>query len=128
MPTLAAGLAIFLFGHLWYHAKVFGRVWMRLTNITPEMAERGVRQSFFFALVSLVAALVLAAAMRHVGDLMHIHGVVHALFFGAFVWAGFFAPVLLSQVLWEGRSATLYAINGGYWFVALMIAAILLFI
>ncbi len=128
LPVIAAGLAMFLLGHLWYHKKVFGGLWMRLTNLTPEMAETGKRRSFLYSAVSILAAIVLASAMQYVGQLIGVHGAVPAVIFAASIWIGFMVPALVGQVLWEGRPARLYAINAGYWLLALSAASLLLFI
>ncbi len=128
LPVVAAGLAMFLLGHIWYHRKVFGGVWMRLTNLTPETAEEGKRRSFFYSVVSLLAAIVLASAMQYVGQLVGVYGALQGVVFAASIWIGFMVPALVGQVLWEGKAARLYAINAGYWLAALIVASLLLFI
>src|SRR3989344_3541804 len=41
-PILAAGIVSAVIGFVWYHPRVFGSAWMRMSNITPEMVERGI--------------------------------------------------------------------------------------
>lgn len=127
-PAIAAGLAIFLLGHLWYHARLFGRLWMRLTNLSPEAAERGKSRSFFFSVAGLVGALAAMAALSYLGRAIGVASIADGVIFSFFVWLGLIVPALVGQVLWEGKPILLFAINAGYWLVAFLIAAPILFV
>lgn len=126
-PAIAAGLAIFILGHLWYHARLFGRAWMRLTNISPEAAERGKSRSLFFSVAGLVAALAAMAALSYIGRAIGISSIIDGLTFSFFIWLGLIVPALVGQVLWEAKPMQLFAINAGYWLVAFLLAAPILF-
>jgi hypothetical protein len=43
-----------------------------------------------------------------------------------FTWLGFVLPVLLHRLGWEKPSLALFAINGGYYLVSLLAAALVL--
>jgi hypothetical protein len=43
-----------------------------------------------------------------------------------FLWLGFVATPLLSTTVYEGRPITLFAINAGYWLVAMLIMGALI--
>jgi hypothetical protein len=45
---------------------------------------------------------------------------------GVFTWLGFYMPVDLNTVAWEGRSWKLFFINTGYHLVAALVAAMIL--
>ena len=51
---------------------------------------------------------------------------VYGFFSGFFTWIGFFVPMLLGAVAWEGRSWSLYGLNASYHFVNLQIIAMIL--
>lgn len=126
-PAIAAGLAIFMLGHAWYHTRIFGRAWMRLTNISPETAERRKSRSLLFSIAGLVAALTSMAALSYLGRATGVASISEAVVFAFFIWLGLIVPALVGQVLWEGKPLQLFAINAGYWLVAFLIAAPILF-
>ncbi len=128
MPAVAAGLLMFIIGHVWYHARVFGSVWMRLTNITPDMAESGRRWIFLTSFAGLLGALLLAVALGYLGRAIGVETPAHGVVFASLMWLCVIVPVLVGNVLWEGKPFGLFAINAGYWLAALLVAAPVLFI
>ena len=40
LPIFFAGVASIVIGFAWYHPKVFGGAWMRLSNLSPEAVEK----------------------------------------------------------------------------------------
>lgn len=125
-PILSAALAAILIGWVWYHPAVFGTTWMRMSNITPEMAERGKRRMPIMALVGLLAAMLVAYVMSYFGIAWGVYDWIGALQLGFWVWAGFVAPVLLGAVLWDQKPVRFYLINVLYWLVALIVMALIL--
>ncbi len=120
-PLIAAAAAAVALGYVWYHPRLFGTMWMRLSNITPEMAEHGTTHIHIFALLGFIAMLCVAYVMR-----MLIAGLGNAVRLGGWLFAGFAVPISLGSVLWEHRPVSLYFINAGYWLcVRIMIAGIL---
>jgi hypothetical protein len=45
---------------------------------------------------------------------------------GVICWLGFMAPPLFAQHIFEGRRANLFAINAGYWLLAMAIGGAIL--
>ena len=43
-----------------------------------------------------------------------------------FTWLGFIVPPLLNGIVWEGRRWSMFGINGGYYLVSLLVAALLI--
>lgn len=128
LPIPAAGIATVLLAFLWYHPAVFGTAWMRMTNISPEMAERGKRLMPLMSLFALMASMVVAYVMSYFALAWGVYDWVGAIELAFWCWIGFAAPPLLGSVLWEQKPFKLYLINAGYWFVAfLAVALILLF-
>ncbi|MBI5457928.1 DUF1761 domain-containing protein [Candidatus Kaiserbacteria bacterium] len=126
-PILAAGAASVLIGWIWYHPRVFGTTWMRLANITPEMAERGKKMMPLYAFIGLCASMLIAYVMNYVGIAFQIYDWVGAVFeLALWSWLGFVVPVTLGTVLWEQRPLKLYLINVSYWLVSFVAMALIL--
>lgn len=123
---LAAGIASVLIGWAWYHPRVFGTAWMRLSNITPEMAERGKKRMPITAIIGLSMSMIVAYVMTYFGMAWGVYDIASAIELGLWVWIGFVAPIALGAVLWEQKPLRLYFINALYWLVALIVMAIIL--
>ncbi len=125
---LAAGSASVLIGWVWYHPSVFGTAWMRMSNITPEMAERGKKRMPITAGIGLGMSMVVAYVMTYFGMAWGVYDIISAIELGVWVWIGFVAPVAIGAVLWEQKPLRLYFINASYWLVALVVMAIILIV
>lgn len=126
-PILAAGVANVIIGFIWYHPRVFGTAWMRLANITPEMAERGKRRMPLYSILALLASMLIAWAMSSISIAFGIYDWVGAVFeLALWCWLGFVVPTMLSSVLWEQKPFKLYLINVFYWLVAFVSMALIL--
>jgi hypothetical protein len=115
-----------LLGTVWYSPRVFGAAWMRMVNITPEMAEKGKRRMLLMALVGFLAAMLIAWVMSYVGVLLGVYDWFGAIELGFWCWIGFVAPTMLGIVLWEQKPFKLYLINVLYWLVAFVLMALVL--
>ena len=115
-----------LLGVLWYHPRTFGTAWMRMVNITPEMAEKGKRRMPLMALVGFLAAMLIAWVMSYVGVLLGVYDWFGAVELGFWCWLGFVAPTALGTVLWDQKPFKLYLINVLYWLVAFILMALVL--
>ena len=118
LPILLAGIVSFILGYAWYHPRVFGGVWMRLANVTPESVERGKRQMSISAPVALLGSMLVAYVMSYFGIAWGVYDIIGAIELGFWCWLGFVAPTMLGQVLWEHRPFTLYLLNALYWLVS----------
>ena len=125
-PILAAGVIAVLIGWIWYHPRVFGSAWMRMSNMTPEMVERGKKRMPLMAFFGLLAAMLVAYVMSYFGIAWGVYDWIGAIELGFWCWIGFVAPAMLGMVLWEQKPFTLYLINSLYWLVALIVMAIVL--
>lgn len=125
---VAAGVVPVLLGMIWYHPRIFGTQWMRLTGITPETAERVKRKRLTYGILALAASMLIAYVMDVIAVSVGISSVVEAVRLGFWLWAGFAVPILLGSVIWEGQRTRLYFINIGYWLIAFIMMAMLLYI
>lgn len=127
-PILAASVASVVLGYIWYHPRVFGAAWMRMTGVTPEMAERGARRNTIYAFVALLASMIVAYVMNYFGIAWGVYDWVGAIELGFWTWVGFAAPAMLGSVLWEHRPVRLYLINAVYWLLSFIVMAVILVI
>jgi hypothetical protein len=125
-PLVAAAAAATAIGYVWFHPRFFGKMWMRLSGMTPEMAEHGARHAHWYALASFFACIIIAFVLRTLLIGLGIFDISGAARLGAVVFLGFAAPILLGSVLWEHRPFALYLLNAGYWLIALVIIAMIL--
>jgi hypothetical protein len=127
LPILAAGVASALIGWVWYHPKVFGTAWMRMSNITPEMAERGKKRMPLNALIAFLASMLVAWAMNAIAIAFGIYDYVGAIVdLALWAWLGFVVPPMLGMILWEQKPVKLYLINVSYWLVVFVVTALIL--
>lgn len=119
LAVLAAAVANMVIGFLWY-GPVFGKIWVKLMGFTPEkmeeMKKKPMGKSYAIMFISsLVMAYVLAYFLAAL-DVSDTFGAVQFVFWA---WLGFIATVVVSTVLWEGKSWQLYFFNVAYYLVSL---------
>src|SRR5258708_6649139 len=114
VAIIGSGIASMIIGYVWY-GPLFGKMWAQLQGWSMEdmkaKQSKDMMKSYGIMFVgSLVLAAVLGMFARTVGALTLSDGAL----VGFFAWLGFAAPLLLSSVLWEGKSYRLYVLNAGY--------------
>ena len=123
---LFAGVASLVIGFVWYHPKVFGVPWTRMTNLSPEMVERGKKRMPVMAFFGFMASMLAAYVMNYFGIAWGVYDVIGAIELGFWCWLGFVAPTMLGMVLWEQKPFALYLINALYWLVSFVAMAVVL--
>jgi len=121
VAVLVAGIINLILGMVWYAPRVFGGAWMRMSKITPEMAERGKRRMPLMAFIAFIAGVIMAYVLSFFAIAWGVFDAIGALDVAFWIWLGFIAPVLLGSVLWEQKPMKLYVINAGYWLVSLVV-------
>jgi hypothetical protein len=125
-PVVASAIAATLIRYAWYHPRVFGTLWMHLHGVSPEMAERGAKHRRLYLALGLFASFIVAYALRILLVDLGIYDLAVAMRLGALLWLGFAAPILFNSFLFEHRPLSLYLINAGYWFLALIAMSVIL--
>lgn len=133
LAVVAAVVASFLFGWLWY-GPLFGKTWARLMNMPmnvkpdPKVMLRGmalmIAGTFLTAYVMVYTGEVWRPSSWKIGP--DAPSYVYGFFNGFFIWIGFFVPMLLGTVAWEGRPWGLFGLNAAYYFLNLQIVAMIL--
>ena len=114
LAVLAAAVAGFVFGGLWY--TVLGKAWMAALG----MVERPAPKPGLFVLTfscQLFMAWMLAGLIGHVGA----PGLRTSMISAAFVWAGFVATTMLVNHRFQGQGWKLTLIDAGHWLGVLLV-------
>jgi len=121
--VVASGLAAVVLGMIWYHPKVFGGAWARMSGLTPEMQEKRKGWRPLVGLIAFLAAMLVAYVMTYVSAAWGFYTWMGGLQLGFWCWIGFVAPTMLGMVLFEQKPFRLYLINALYWLLALLVMA-----
>ncbi len=111
LAILVAAAAAFIIGFL-FHGPLFGKIWMRLANVTPTGKETfaGMKgQMFANYVANVVLAFVLSGAMWLVfaSPLMGAISWYRGAVLGAWMWL-FVAAASSVEMIWMGRSKKLW--------------------
>lgn len=123
IAVLVATIASMILGAVWYAPAVFGKEWMRLTNLTAKDTKqnRGAPMALM-----LVGSLVASYVMAHFVAFTNATTVADGIRTGAWIGVGFVFTAAMSESIFSHRPARLLAITGGYQIVNLiMLGAIL---
>jgi len=122
---LLSAVAQWLLGALWFGV-VFRKSWRALAGFAEGQKPKN---SAFGLGASFVANLLLAFVLAHLlGVLTNLAALAHSTGpvtfaagarLGIICWLGFLAPPLFTQHIFENRRANLFAINAGYWLLAM---------
>lgn len=126
LSVLIAALSSVVLMYVWYHPKVFGSAWARMSGITPEMAEKGKRRMPLMMVLALIASIIVAYVMTYFSIAWGVFDWIGAIELGFWCWAGFTAPTMIGMVLWEQKSFKVYLINASYWLVSFVVMALIL--
>lgn len=130
LAILVAALAGMFVGFVWY-GPIFGKMWMSLTGMTQakmeEMKKKGMTKNYLLMFIGmLLMSDVLAHFLIFAATYMNVSGVMAGLSAGFWSWLGFIAPVMLSKVLWEGKSWNLWLLDSGHYLVVLLVMGAIL--
>lgn len=127
LPIIVAGLIPMALGFVWYHKAVFGQAWMDSLGFTEEDLAGG-NMGLTMGLATLFS-MILSLAVK--GTFFGVHGgeevlmaagdlnFGHGAFHGALIAGMIGIPVLVTNGLFEKKSAKNLLINAGYWLVAI---------
>jgi hypothetical protein len=129
--VLVAVVANFFLGFIWY-TPLFGKIWGREMGYDPNMKPESkelAKGMAFMVIGNFFFAWVLAhnlAAMQFIPGAAAMSPAQNALMTAITFWLGFYFPGHLGATVWEKKSWTLFAINGGYNLASLFVVALIL--
>lgn len=121
LAILVAAISTFVLGGVWYAPFLFGNVWMKENNFTPDDLKDGSARIFGGSFVlALLMAFNLAAFIGTEAD------VTFGIFAGLGAGLGWVAFAMGITYLFERKSFRLWAINAGYHVIAFTIMGAIL--
>ena len=116
---IVAAASNMVLGNIWYNKKIFGSTWMQLAGLTEENMKNNnmAKQMTGMITTTLVMTYVMATIVRLAGASDFWNGA----WVGVWMWLGFIGTVGMGMCLWENKPFKLYALNTGYYLVALML-------
>jgi len=126
IAVILATLSSMVVGFVWYTPRVFGKLWMRLSGVTPGNGQSAVRPIIITIVVSFITAWVLAGA---VDISFHFYGgsfLLNALFTALILWAGFTATRFITHDVFDKRPWQLTVLNIVHELVTLLIMAVII--
>ena len=133
LAVLVCVAANFVLGFLWY-GPLFGKSWAKEMKFPPDFKPATSQMMQAMALM-VVGAFMTAFVLAHSVEVWRpstwkagadAAGWTYGFFSALFTWFGFFVPILLGGVAWEGKSWKLFGINAAYHFVSLQIIGAIL--
>jgi len=127
LAVLVSAVASMIIGGLWYSPLLFGKLWIKLSNVTPKQIEEAKKKGMTKAYILMfISSLVMAYIIAHFVDYVQAVDMITALQLTFWIWLGFIVTVLLSSVLWEGKPVKLFLINISHYLVSIGVMSIIL--
>jgi hypothetical protein len=129
--VITAVVVNFIFGSIWY-MPLFGKIWGKEKGYDPDMKpdSKVMAKGMLLVLIgNILFACVLAynlAAWQFVPGVKECNPAMNAVHSAIFLWMGFYLPIHLSAIAWEKKSLKLFAIDGGYHLLSLLVVALVL--
>jgi methionine-rich copper-binding protein CopC len=120
IAVIVAIVASMVLAKVWFHQKVFGGAWRKLTGISPADSKKVGKKPITITLFANILTVVVLAVM--IGN----SSLGTALWIGFVAWAAFSATTLVTHNAFEQKPAKLTAINNGYQLVLFLIVTFIL--
>jgi len=118
VAVIAAAVANVVIGFVWYLPQVFGRRWAAASGQPLPTAGQVPATTYVAGVVlALIAAYVLTLVAGAMGAATLVDGAI----VGFLAWLGFAATATVGAVIFEARSWEYWAVNAGYYLVALVV-------
>ena len=111
-------------GAVWYSPKVFLKQWRSLINQPDVKFTAAASARLYFKL--FVAFVVMTYVLAHFIDYVGATTIAEGLATGVWVWLGFVATSMFTNISSEVRPLKLWLINAGYQLVVLAVAGAIL--
>ena len=123
IAILAAGVAGWIFGAIWYTA--LGKPWQRALGLNPDDC-KDKKMPLAPMLVSFLGALVMSAVLYQLLSNLGVMGIGPAALAGLTIGVGFLLTANLVNNMFQQKSFALTVIDGGHWVLAVVIEAVVI--
>jgi hypothetical protein len=122
VAVLVTAIMQWLIGAIWY-SLLFAKPWNAMVAVRQE----GKGKTMITGMIaSLVGDILVSLAMAHMILWSGASTVQWGIIIGLICWLGFIVAPMLPQNIYEGRPFKLFAINSGFWLVALVLTGVIL--
>lgn len=126
LAVVAAAVAAFLIGMVWYSPALFARQWMAVHGYTPEKLEAMKQGMVKTYSLSFVCFLVTAWVMAVLSDRLGVGSAMGGLRLGGLTWLGFAATIGLTANLYSDKPRLAWVIDAGYQLVYMIVMGLIL--
>jgi Protein of unknown function (DUF1761) len=120
LAVVAAAMATFALGAVWYSPLLFAKQWVAAHGYTPEKLAAMRKGAGPAYAVTFACWVVMAAALALLAHRLGVQSALGGLKLGALCWAGFAATVGLSGHVFSERRLAVFLIDAGYQLVSLL--------
>lgn len=120
-----AAVASMVLGFLWYSNFLFGKEWSELMGFKAgemKMSKKGMSLTYLF---STLATIVMSFILKQFVDLFYIVNPFDAIQLAFWLWLGFVATTMVTNVLYGKQSWKLFVINSGYQLASVIVMALI---
>lgn len=119
---ITATIVSMILGMTWY-GPLFGKQWMKYMKITPKQMRAAKKKGMPASsiVMMIVSALVSVTVFSFFAPTTFLSGIKIA----ALIWIGFFAPIQLGSVNWEGKPWGYFFLNTMYNLVNLIVMSLI---
>lgn len=127
LAILVASVASFLLGWLWHSPMVFGKMWMKLSDMDQKKIDAAKKKGMAKPiLLQFIATLVMGYVLAYFVSYAEAGTIIEGAMVGIWTWIGFVATVMIGMVIWEGKPFKLFLINAGHVLVSLIVMGAIL--
>jgi hypothetical protein len=123
---LAAIIVNIIVGMAWYSPYLFGNYWMKLIGKKQEDLVMKPKDILFAVVVATLMATGLNSVLQFSLKVTGLAPFINVFLASAMITATFSAPLAFNEVIWEGRSIKLAALNIGHQFATYVAMALVL--
>ena len=117
--VIVAALFQWFLGAAWYSPPLFAKPWMAIVGRQKGDNKSGLASGM---IASIICDLILSFVLAHLVLWSGAETFGMGALVGFIAWAGFIAGPNIPQGIYEARPFKLFAINGGYWLVGLVLS------
>lgn len=123
LAVLAAGVAAFVFGAVWYMS--LGKAWQRAQGLDPNNCKPG-KMAIAPMLASFVGVIVMAGVLSLLLQGMGVEGWLRGAEVGLTVGLGLVLPTVIVNNMFQQKQVLLTLIDGAHWVLVLTLEGVVL--
>lgn len=121
IAILIAAIVNMVVGFIWY-GPLFGKAYSKMMGFTKEEMEKAMKEGMAKSYgLAFLAAIVMAYVFAHFISVGSATTATQGAIIGFWLWLGFVATTIISDLLWGKKTFNLYLLQVGYYLVVLVI-------